>query len=202
MLPLHHEHHQSRPAPIKGRSGRRGIRTLTPRRAHSLAGRPGQPYPATFRNAEIEWTAGDLNPGGTPLGSLLGANQVSCHWTSRPRSARAQQRSARDSNPNHLPTTEACRPRTCGPFRRSRFRVTINPVVPEGIEPPFPLCKRGVVAAGPRDEEQLEVARVGVEPTGHESLSLAALPVCVPCRRWMMPPVIAGMGVEPHPPSS
>ena len=26
------------------------------------------------------------------------------------------------------------------------------PVIPEGVEPPFPLCKRGVVAIGPRDE--------------------------------------------------
>jgi hypothetical protein len=24
-------------------------------------------------------------------------------------------------------------------------------IIPEGVEPPFPLCKRGVVAIGPRD---------------------------------------------------
>jgi len=70
------------------------------------------------------------------------------------------------------------------------------------------VCKRGVVAAGPRDEEQLEVARVRVEPTGHQGpgtarrVVVAALPVCVPCRRWMMPPVTASMEVEPHPPGS
>ena len=52
-------------------------------------------------------------------------------------------------------------------------------VVPEGIEPPFPLCKRGVVAAGPRDEEQTEVARVGVEPTGHEARQpKGVVPLC------------------------
>src|SRR5438552_6493668 len=30
-------------------SGRRGTRTLTPLRAHGLANRPGQPYPAALR---------------------------------------------------------------------------------------------------------------------------------------------------------
>ncbi len=41
-----------------------------------------------------------------------------------------------------------------------------------------------------------DMARVGVEPTDHQGLSLAALPVCVPCRhfhRHSAPP----MGFEP-----
>jgi hypothetical protein len=117
-----------------------------------------------------------------------------------PRSARAQERSALDSNPNHLPTTEACRLNTCGPKRPDQQKQSLSR--PGGSRTLFPLCKRGVVAAGPRDEEQLDVARVGVEPTGHEALSLAAQPVCLPYRYWMMPAVIAGMGVEPHLPSS
>jgi hypothetical protein len=32
-----------------------------------------------------------------------------------------------------------------------RISSQILGVVPEGVEPPFPLCKRGVVAIGPRD---------------------------------------------------
>ena len=48
-----------------------------------------------------------------------------------------------------------------------------------------------------REEHHPEttMARVGVEPTGHQGLSLAALPVCVPCRldpfkrpRWDLNP--------------
>src|SRR5437660_1770055 len=47
-------------------SGRQGIRTLTPSRAHSLAPRPGQPYPATFRFAMDP-------PGVEPTGTRLSA---------------------------------------------------------------------------------------------------------------------------------
>lgn len=36
-------------SPSEPASGRRGIRTHTPRREHALAMRPGQPYPAAFR---------------------------------------------------------------------------------------------------------------------------------------------------------
>ena len=32
------------------------------------------------------------------------------------------------------------------------------------------------------DQKLIILARVGVEPTDHPGLSLAALPVCVPCR--------------------
>jgi hypothetical protein len=47
----------------RGTGGRQGIRTLTPRGAHSLAPRPGQPYPATFRHAQSrEWTHRESNP--------------------------------------------------------------------------------------------------------------------------------------------
>src|SRR3954452_20102449 len=51
-------------------------------------------------------------------------------------------------------------------------------VVPEGVEPPFPVCKTGVVAAGPRDE----CSRTGGSRTHrHQTLSLAAMPIRVPC---------------------
>ena len=50
-------------------------------------------------------------------------------------------------------------------------------VIPDGLEPSFPACDAGVVAAGPRD---LRVAEVGIEPTiSHQALDLAALPLCV-----------------------
>ncbi len=50
-------------------------------------------------------------------------------------------------------------------------------MIPDGLEPSFPECKPGVVAAGPRDRT---VAEEGVEPTDtHQVLDLAALPVCV-----------------------
>src|SRR5690349_23932602 len=53
-------------------SGRQGIRTLTPSRAHSLAPRPGQPYPATFRIAAdppgVEPGPPPCHGGALPLG--------------------------------------------------------------------------------------------------------------------------------------
>jgi hypothetical protein len=38
-----------------------------------------------------------------------------------------------------------------------------------------------------------EVARVGVEPTDHEGLSFAALPICVPCLFSISPSVLDGI---------
>ena len=75
-----------------------------------------------------------------------------------------QQRSARESNSVPLLTKKGCRRRTRGP---SSFIPKSDRIVPEGVEPPFPLCKRGVVAIGPRDVKRISprVARVGVEPT-------------------------------------
>src|SRR5579885_2063565 len=57
------------------------------------------------------------------------------------------QRSARESNSVHLLTTEAYRRRTRGP----PCAPPLTRIVPEGVEPPSPLCKRGIVAVGPRD---------------------------------------------------
>jgi hypothetical protein len=89
---------------------------------------------------------------------------------SRTRSASLQERDAPGTPADH------CR-------RRS-----MNRVVPEGIEPPFPLCKRGVVAVGPRDVEFTR-RRSRSNSTGgsrthrHQTLSLTAMPVRVPCRQ-------------------
>ena len=64
-------------------------------------------------------------------------------------------------------------------------------IVPEGFEPPLPLCKRGVVAIGPRDGKSS--SRGGIRTHRHQPLELAALPVCLPGHRC-----IAGLGVEPQ----
>ena len=122
-------------------------------------------------------------------------------------------RSARESNSVPLLTTEACRRRTRGPsyFRpgegppESRTRPPClqgrhaphtpadHRVVPEGVEPPFPLCKRGVVAIGPRDVvfsfdsfPDLWSSTGGSRTHRHQTLSLTAIPVRVPCHRiWV-----------------
>ena len=43
---------------------------------------------------------------------------------------------------------------------------TDNEVIPDGVEPSFPVCKTGVVAVGPRDHK---AAGVGIEPTSRRS---------------------------------
>ena len=48
-----------------------------PAGAHTLATRPGQPYPAPFRQP-VKWTAGELNP------DLRRAGPASSRWTSSP----------------------------------------------------------------------------------------------------------------------
>src|SRR5262249_27237840 len=88
-------------------------------------------------------------------------------------------RSARESNSVPLLTREACSQHTRGPSSRASRPTR---VVPEGVEPPFPLCKRGVVAIGPRDVAfpltsfpSFPVARAGVHP---RDVSLSAWPLC------------------------
>jgi hypothetical protein len=78
-------------------------------------------------------------------------------------------------------------------------------IVPEGVEPPFPLCKRGVVAIGPRDgESRFSPSSTGGSRTHrHQTLSLIAMPVRVPCHffaRFYLHR-FAGPGFEPRPPS-
>jgi hypothetical protein len=105
--------------------------------------RRGGVVPLDHGPSFLRWTAGESNPGGTPLGSLRLATPVSSRWTSSPNhsewtagesnpdSLRARQvsfrwtsrpspRSARESNSVLLPTTEACDRNTCRPSRVSR----------------------------------------------------------------------------------
>jgi hypothetical protein len=92
------------------------------------------------------------------------------------------QGSARESNSVPLFTKEGCARHTHGPSSGS----SITRVVPEGIEPPFPLCKRGVVAVGPRDvaltrHHSPSSSTGGIRTHRHQTLSLIAMPVRVPC---------------------
>jgi hypothetical protein len=174
--------------------------------------RPGQPYPATFLPASFptshQWTAGESNP------DLLVAGQVSCRWTSSPFC----------SNLNQGPPENRTRSRSLQESHAASAladhsvhqSVESSQVVPEGVEPPFPLCKRGVVAIGPRDVARvsLRVARVGFEPT---DIGLRAPPegwsrsLCQFAYRAIRAPSnasfrvalrpFAGPGVEPRHPS-
>jgi hypothetical protein len=89
------------PSIIRSRcSGRRGIRTLMPVGAHSLAVRPGEPYPATFRRSTenrvdrrgVEPRSPGCKPGIFPLDERPLIDQFINKYESSPR----------ESNP-HLP---------------------------------------------------------------------------------------------------
>ena len=148
-------------------SGRQGIRTLTTNWPHSLANRPGKPYPATFRNqwthresnpecqpAELascrltmspfryQWTAGELNP------DYLVATQMSCRWTSSPYFERSVRELTRASS----------LPRTCAAATPTD---RVRRLIPDGVEPSSPACRAGVVPL----DHGIEVTEVGVEPT-------------------------------------
>jgi hypothetical protein len=100
----HPLHHRGDP------SGRQGIRTLKPVRAHSLAVRPGEPYPATFRITFMrknQWTGRGVEP--RFPGCKPGVFPLDQPPMKKPT---ARQRSARESNPDHLHTREACRQKT------------------------------------------------------------------------------------------
>ena len=174
--PLHHQGNQS---------GRQGIRTLIPRRETALAVRPGQPYPATFQSSRsdrrvdhrgVEPRSPGCKPGVVPLDQ-------------QPMSVEHRQRSARESNSVPLLTRKGCRRRTRGP---SCFIQNLIESSRRESNPRFLFVRE---VSSPLDHGTVRVARVGVEPTDHQGLSWAALPVCVSCRPFThsAPP----MGFEP-----
>ena len=69
-------------------------------------------------------------------------------------------------------------------------------VIPEGVEPPSPLCKRGVVAVGPRDVfiALLSSSTGGSRTHRHQSLELIAMPIRVPCLDRIAHSSISGPG--------
>ena len=108
---------------------------------HGLANRPGEPYPATFRKSvdppRIELGFPPRQGGVVPLDH----EPISFSGP------------AGESNPHLLVASQAS----------SRWRIRAR-VVPDGLEPPLPGCRPGVVAAGPRDYP-FGAEAVGLEPT-------------------------------------
>jgi hypothetical protein len=80
-------------------------------------------------------------------------------------------RSVRESNPVPLLTEEVC----C----RNTYRPSSDP----GWDRTSTLL-HVTQASSPLDHGIMSVTEVGVEPTHHEALDLAALPICVPGRKW------------------
>jgi hypothetical protein len=108
-------------------------------------------------------------------------------WTGRgvePRSPGCRPGVVPLDQPPIRPSLQKVRPRIeLGPPRyqggmppaHSRTREAGFAVVPEGVEPPFPLCKRGVVGRWTTGRKE-PVARVGVEPT---DTRLSIWPLCL-----------------------
>jgi hypothetical protein len=113
--------------------------------------------------------AGESNP------DLLGANQASFRWTSRPSLSLAfLPRSARDSNPVHLPTKEVCRHEHLrtdhgASSRPGRTRTCASLFVRQG---PWPL--------GDGTMKESVSSRDGIRTHKHQHLVLAALPFAYP----------------------
>ena len=165
---------------------------------HGLANRPGEPYPATFR---IQWTHRESNP------DFRHARAVSSRWTMSP--LRSVDR------PGSRTPISWLQARRLPVGRAAHVLSEVRP----GIEPGLPPYQGGVrpkhlqtkfrcsdpgwsrtiafldvaQASSPLDHGiKLSVTEVGVEPTNHEALDLAALPVCVPGHVS-----VAGPGVAP-----
>lgn len=142
---------------IKGDSGRRGIRTLTPRSgAHSLATRPGQPYPAAFRRADQSGPPGSRTPISCVQGRRLAVGPAAriLGYTFGNRCSLAGPIVA---------FPPAGQPRSpCGLVQRRSAPRSSR----QDSNLRYPVCKTGVLAARRRDgfAEGLEVAGAGVEP--------------------------------------
>jgi hypothetical protein len=168
-----------------------------PFQAHPLAPGPGQPYPATFRNMPAMDSPG-VEPGFPPRqGGVVplddepvvprfehnSVDRPGCRtpisWVqTRRRSVgpaahhSRSPRSARESNPVHLPTKEACRHehlRTDYRSRPGRTRTCASLFVRQG---PWPL--------GDGTMKDSVSSRDGIRTHKHQPLVLAALPFAYP----------------------
>ena len=158
-----------------------------------LANRPGEPYPATFRN---QWTHRESNWGTDWHGCQLvlrHARAVSSRWTMSPSSAvdRPGNRTPISSvQTRHLPVGRAAHvlsevrlgiepslPPYHGGVQPQHLQTNSKSVIPDGTEPSLSCMSRRRLrrwTTGPI------VTEVGVEPTQSQVLGLLALPVCVP----------------------
>jgi hypothetical protein len=154
-----------------------------------------------------QWTVGESNP------DLLGASQASFRWTNSPSfSLDSEQRSARESNSVPLLTTEACRRRTRGPSRHRSEQCppesrTRSPSLQKRDAPGTPTDHRDdrppnqssrresnprflfvrevslPLDHGTLHQVPLSSSTGGSRTHRHQTLSLTAMPVRVPCRR-------------------
>jgi hypothetical protein len=178
-------------------SGRRGIRTLTPLRAHSLATRPGQPYPATFRfhSRLLKGPPGSR----TRTSSIPGrcaAHRTPADPPGTGRSGDPQvELRVRESNPSARlmrPGRTPAHPQSVGSGKQMRR---------DGVEPPGPGRERGLQPRGPCQcptgassralSSALEWPRRDSNP--HTPASEAGGFASLPTGPWSVP----GGGIEP-----
>jgi hypothetical protein len=164
--------------------------------------RPGQPYPATFQIGQLS----------VVRCQLLENNNSPC-------AAHSYDESSREKSLGVLRSSSGRRgSRTLKAHRSPDFksgavalRLALpncgHEVIPEGVEPPFPLCKRGVVgrwttgrddsSGPPGSRTPISWLQARCRPVGpaahpssstggsrthrHQSLELIAMPIRVPC---------------------
>ena len=125
------------------------------------------------------------------------------HVGIRTRQASGRQGIRNPQFPKENRVSSAARPTISG------YLPVLERVIPEGVEPPFPLCKRGVVAIGPRDDARLLVTSSstgGSRTHRHQTLepdryaNSRTVP-SIALRQLRHSRLIAGPGVEPRHPS-
>ena len=124
-----------------------GFEPTCPLRAHGLANRPGQPYPATFRIVS--------GPTGNRTRISATARAVSSRWTMSPSLC---QWTAGESNPDRLVASQASSRWTSSPC--CWFTREVRP----GIEPGLPPYRGGVPPKTPTDQS-VQMIPDGVEPS-------------------------------------
>ena len=146
----------------------------------------------------VQWTGWESNPPHRP-----------CKGQSPPREHASPQiqRSVRESNPVFLLTEEVC----C----RNTYRPS-STVIPDWNRTSTFLVV--TQASSPLDHGICSSDRGGSRTHRHEALDLAAMPICVPGRKWrvreshpavqayetrlsLRPPAVAGPGIEPGAPA-
>ena len=192
-------------------SGRRGSRTHIPVRGRALAVRPGEPYPAAFRNRSGP-TGNRTRP--VVRGRGRHARAASSRWTIspvillqwtswevEPIAVRVQAQLAPSGMQAQLSrgppgnrTRSSSLPQTRAAANTYRPRCRSDP----GWNRTSTLLH--VTQASSPLDHGIGVTRVGVEPTGTRlraptaGWSLAPLPVCVPGRRQVADPGVAPGG--------
>ena len=143
--------------------------------SHGLANRPGEPYPATFRNCS--GPTGNRTRISACRAGVVPLDHEPTIAVDRPGIEPRLRCTRIVVQPQHLTDRRDC-PSDPGWPDRSHSRISNWLVLTQ--------------ASSPLDHGIKSVTEVGVEPTEHEALDLAALPVCVPGHVQ-----VAGPGVAP-----